>query len=218
MAFRRSKTPPPLPDARLIVGLGNPGDGYAGNRHNAGLRAADRARVLLGLPQPERQRHYRVAQGQTRCGPVAVALPRTFMNESGKAVQALLDRYRAEPSQLVLIVDELDLALGRIRIRPSGSHAGQNGMRDIARLIGELDFPRIRIGVGRPLIEGAPSRDPDAVADYLLSDPTPAQRELLAAAESRAAAAAVHLLEHGVESAMNVYNVKPAAVDAADGG
>ena len=150
----------PLRDARLIVGLGNPGAEYTQHRHNAGLRAAEHVRRRLELPTPAREPRYRIAQGETPFGPVAVALPRVFMNESGRAVQSLLDAYRAEPAALVLLVDELDLEPGRIRIRPSGSDAGQRGMRSIRAVIGGLDFPRIRIGVGRPIIDGAPSRHP----------------------------------------------------------
>ena len=196
----------PLQGARLIVGLGNPGSDYTQHRHNAGARAAEHVRRLLGLPRLERESRYRVSQAETANGPVAVVVPRTFMNESGKAVQSLLDKYRAEPSDLILLVDELDLEPGRIRIRPSGSDAGQRGMRSIRATIGELDFPRIRIGVGRPMVDGKPSHHPDDVADWLLSDPTPAERRLLHDAEMRAAEAVVHLLEHGVESAMNLYN------------
>ena len=196
----------PLYGARLIVGLGNPGPDYSQNRHNAGARSAELIRRSLGLPQLLRESRYRVSQGETLHGPVAVAIPRTFMNESGKAVQSLLDRYRADPSALILLVDELDLEPGRIRIRPSGSDAGQRGMRSIRATIGELDFPRVRIGVGRPLVDGKPSHHPDDVADWLLSDPTPDERRLLHKAELRAAEAVIHVLEHGVESAMNVYN------------
>ena len=196
----------PLTDARLIVGLGNPGLGYSQNRHNAGIRSAEHIRKMLKLAQPEREPRYRVSQGTTAYGPVAVVLPRTFMNESGKAVQALLDKYRADPSDLILLVDELDIEPGRIRIRPSGSDAGQRGMRSIKSVIGELDFPRVRIGVGRPLVDGQPSRHPDDVAAWLLSDPEPAERRLIHEAEMRAAGAVVHMLEHGVESAMNMYN------------
>ena len=161
---------------------------------------------MLGLPALEREPRFRVSQAQTAHGPVAVVIPRTFMNGSGKAVQALLDKYRAEPSDLILLVDELDLEPGRIRIRPSGSDAGQRGMRSIRSVIGELDFPRVRIGVGRPMVDGKGSHHPDDVADWLLSDPTPAERRLLFPAEQRAAEAVVHMLEHGVESAMNLYN------------
>ena len=204
----------PLRDARLIVGLGNPGAEYTQHRHNAGLRAAEHVRRRLELPTPAREPRYRIAQGETPFGPVAVALPRVFMNESGRAVQSLLDAYRAEPAALVLLVDELDLEPGRIRIRPSGSDAGQRGMRSIRAVIGGLDFPRIRIGVGRPIIDGAPSRHPDHVADWLLSDPTPSERRLLHQAERRAADAVIYLLEHGVEAAMNIYNRVSSHVDS----
>ena len=196
----------PLQGARLIVGLGNPGPDYSQNRHNAGVRSAEHIRRLLALPQPQRESRFRVSQGEAEHGPVAVVIPRTFMNESGKAVQAVLDKYRADPSDLILLVDELDLEPGRIRIRPSGSDAGQRGMRSIRATIGELDFPRVRIGVGRPIVDGKPSHHPNDVADWLLSDPTPSERQLLFAAEKRAAEAVIHLLGHGVESAMNEYN------------
>ncbi len=196
----------PLRDARLIVGLGNPGPEYVQHRHNAGLRAAEHARTMLGLPQPQRERLFRIAQGETEYGPVAVALPRTWMNESGRAVQALLTLYRAQPQQLILLVDELDLPPGRIRIRPSGSDAGQRGMRSIREVIGALEFPRVRIGVGRPMLDGRPSHDPEDVAAHLLADPGRAERELLHPAEQRAAEAVVHLLAHEPEETMNLFN------------
>ena len=206
----------PLPDARLIVGLGNPGPGYAGHRHNAGVRAVELLRRDLRLPAPERESRYRVSQAETAYGPLALVSPRVFMNESGKAVQSLLDKYRADPAQLILLVDELDLEPGRIRIRPSGSDAGQRGMRSIRATIGELNFPRIRIGVGRPLVDGAPSRHPDDVADYLLSNPPNDERLLIQAGEQRAAQAVQHLLQHGVEAAMNEFNRAPAAEPVRD--
>ena len=196
----------PLRDARLIVGLGNPGPEYAQHRHNAGLRAAEHARKMLGLPQPQRERLFRIAQDETEYGPVAVALPRTWMNESGRAVQALLTLYRAQPQQLILLVDELDLPPGRIRIRPSGSDAGQRGMRSIREVIGALEFPRVRIGVGRPVVDGRASHDPEDVAAHLLAEPSRAERELLHPAEQRAAEAALHLLAHEPEETMNLFN------------
>ena len=203
--LRRGKERP-LRGARLIVGLGNPDSEHRGNRHNAGLRAAEAARRLLGLPQPSRERLFRLAQGETRQGPVAVALPRTYMNESGRAVQALLALYGAEPADLILIVDELDLPPGRIRVRGEGGHAGQNGMRNIQSLIGELGFPRVRIGVGRPIVGGSPSHAPDDVANHLLSDPLPEERQMLRDAEQRAAEAVVSILKDGIETTMNRFN------------
>lgn len=196
----------PLDGARLIVGLGNPGAEYAQHRHNAGLRAAEHARRILGLPQPQRERLFRISQGETEYGPVAVALPRSWMNESGRAVQALLTLYRAQPERLILLVDELDLAPGRIRVRGSGSDAGQRGMRSIRETIGALDFPRVRIGVGRPMVDGSASHDPEDVASHLLADPSRAEREVLHAAEQRAAEAAIHLLAHTPEETMNAFN------------
>lgn len=196
----------PLDGARLIVGLGNPGAEYAQHRHNAGLRAAEHARRMLGLPQPQRERLFRISQGETEYGPVAVALPRSWMNESGRAVQALLTLYRAQPERLILLVDELDLAPGRIRVRGSGSDAGQRGMRSIRETIGALDFPRVRIGVGRPTVGGSASHDPEDVASHLLADPSRAEREALHEAEQRAAEAAIHLLTHTPEETMNVFN------------
>ena len=196
----------PLAEARLIVGLGNPGPDYAQHRHNAGLRAAEQVRTMLGLQQPRRERLLQISQGQTAYGPVAVGLPRTWMNESGRAVQALLTRYRADPERLILLVDELDLAPGRIRVRARGSDAGQRGMRSIRAVLGELGFPRVRIGVGRPIVAGEPSHDPDAVAAHLLSNPARAEGELLRSAEQRAAEAAVHLLGHEPEATMNLFN------------
>ena len=196
----------PLTGARLIVGLGNPGAEYAQHRHNAGLRAAEHARAMLGLQQPQRERLFRIAQGETAHGPVAVALPRAWMNESGRAVQALLTLYRAQPDRLILLVDELDLPPGRIRVRPGGSDAGQRGMRSIRATIGALEFPRVRIGVGRPMRDERASHDPEDVAAHLLADPSRAERELLHPAEQRAAEAAVHLLTHDPEETMNLFN------------
>ena len=198
----------PLAGARLIVGLGNPGPDYSQNRHNAGIRAAEHARRMLGLPQLQRERLLRISQGETEHGPVVVVLPRTWMNESGRAVQALLTLYRADPDCLILLVDELDLAPGRIRVRAGGSDAGQRGMRSIRNTIGELTFPRVRIGVGRPIVGERASHDPEDVAAHLLSDPSRAERELLHASELRAAEAAIHLLSHPAEETMNVFNAK----------
>lgn len=202
----RRRGPAPLAGARLIVGLGNPGPEFSRHRHNAGLRAAEIARTMLALPRPTRERLFQISQGETAYGPVAVALPRTFMNESGRAVQALLTRCRADPAQLILLVDELDLPPGRIRVRAEGSDAGQRGMRSIRDTIGCLRFPRIRIGVGRPIVDGRPSHAPEDVASHLLADPTRAERELLHSAERRAAEAAVHLLSHRTDETMNAFN------------
>jgi PTH1 family peptidyl-tRNA hydrolase len=128
------------------------------------------------------------------------------MNESGQAVQSLLTIFEAQPESLILIIDELDIEVGKIRIRPDGGDAGQRGMRSIKGVLGSLDFPRVRIGVGRPYVGDAPSRDPDVVAEHLLSDPPRDEAAILRAAERRAAEAVVVILRDGIEAAMNTYN------------
>ncbi len=170
--IRRRKGPSPLPGARIVVGLGNPGPHYAHNRHNVGLRTTANLLNLLGLKLTEKSKHAISGQGGTPYGPVVVAQPRTFMNDSGTAVQSLLTIFGADPRSLILLVDELDFEVGKIRIRPEGGDAGQRGMRSIKNTLGSLDFPRVRIGVGRPYVEDIPSHDPDVVAEHLLSDPS----------------------------------------------
>ena len=204
--IRRRKGPAPLPGARIVVGLGNPGQHYAHNRHNAGARATADLLNLLGLKLADKSKHAISGQGETAHGPVVVAQPRTYMNESGQAVQSLLTIFEAQPESLILIIDELDIEVGKIRIRPDGGDAGQRGMRSIKGVLGSLDFPRVRIGVGRPYVGDVPSRDPDVVAEHLLSDPPRDEAAILRAAERRAAEAVVVILRDGIEAAMNTYN------------
>lgn len=202
---------PALPGARIVVGLGNPGAPYATHRHNVGARVVERLAERLRLPLEDKAKLAWSGQGQTPYGPVVLAKPRTYMNESGRAVQALLTRHRADPSALILVYDEVDLPNGRVRIRPGGGDGGQKGMRSIAQAVGSLDFPRVRIGIGRPLVHGQPSWDPGAVSDHVLADPGPDQAAALAQAEAKAAEAVIAILRDGVETAMNRFNA------AADG-
>jgi len=137
--------PPPRVD-RVVVGLGNPGEGYAATRHNVGFqvasRLAKRARAEFALKAADS----RIAEGSIDGVRVAIARPQTFMNDSGRAVRKLLDRYRIEPSDLLVVFDEVDLPLGKIRLREKGGPGTHNGMRSIVSAIGE-DFPRLRVGV-----------------------------------------------------------------------
>jgi len=203
---RKDKGPPPLADARIVVGLGNPGPQYARTRHNVGARAAADVARLLNLPPRDRTKHALSGQGETPYGAVVVAQTRTYMNESGLAVQSLLTRHGAKPSQLIVLCSELDLEPGRIRLRGTGGDAGQKGMRSIKQTIGTTDFPRVRIGVGRPWVGGQSSHDPDVIAEHLLSEPGAEEARLLREAEGRAAEAVVAILREGVEAAMNQYN------------
>jgi peptidyl-tRNA hydrolase, PTH1 family len=137
---------------------------------------------------------------------VLLVKPQTFVNRSGDAVRELSRRYSVPSTRLLVIYDELDLPVGALRIRESGSHGGHNGMRSIIAAIGSQDFPRMRIGIGRPSVLGQPTRDPEHIAAYVLSDPPPAQRQELEAAVQRAADAVEAIMIEGVAAAMAQFN------------
>jgi PTH1 family peptidyl-tRNA hydrolase len=185
--------------ARLIVGLGNPGPAYARHRHNVGFMAVDRFAERHGFRFGRREGNAIVATGTFDGLPVVLAKPQTFMNASGNAVKALVRRYARGPGDLVVVYDELDLPLGRIRVRKDGSHGGHNGMRDIIGALGSQQFARLRLGIGRP------RGDEDAV-DRVLRPFTPDERPEVEAMLDTAVAALEHLLREGPESAMNEYN------------
>ncbi len=192
-------------DKWLIVGLGNPGSVYSHNRHNVGYWSVNRLARLHGIPLKAR-RLATIGEGSITGVPVLLAKPRTFVNRSGHAVAALLRNFQIKPDQMLVICDDLDLPTGRLRLRPGGGHGGQKGLRSIIGTIGSRDFPRLRIGIGRPVVDGEPSWEPDVVADYVLSDPTPQEAEALQAAAAEAAEAAETVIRDGPEAAMNRYN------------
>jgi PTH1 family peptidyl-tRNA hydrolase len=190
----------------LIVGLGNPGSEYAGNRHNVGFWTVNRLGRRIGIEVRKHSGMVSTGEGLYNGRRLILAKPRTFMNNSGNAVRALVRRYRLEPSQVVVVYDDLDLPVGKVRIRARGSHGGNNGLRSVLGQLGSQDVPRIRIGIGRPVVNGTPSYDPEDVADWVLSDPSPAHREKLDAAVAKVVDALVCVLDEGVEAAMNKYN------------
>ena len=185
----------------LVVGLGNPGAEYRGTRHNAGARCVERLAARGGARLARDRRAWRAAievEGRA----LHLASPRGWYNESGPAVAAELRRLRLDRARLLVVYDEIDLPLGRVRMRPRGGHGGNNGMRSILGALGGGEFPRVRIGVDRPYDGGAPVRDPDRVADWVLSPPGPDEREALDAAIEAAADAIEHAVREGVEAAM----------------
>ena len=191
---------------RLIVGLGNPGREYAHSRHNVGFWCLNRLARRHGIAFSSRGRLAAVGEGELAGQPVILAKPRTFVNLSGRAVSHLLQRYRLSPQQLLVVYDDLDLPLGRVRLRPSGSHGGHRGMRSIIEAIGSQDFPRIRIGIGRPEVAGEPTWESEAVVDYVLGPMTADERRILDEAAATAGEAILCLLSDGVETAMNRFN------------
>jgi PTH1 family peptidyl-tRNA hydrolase len=192
-------------DRWLIVGLGNPGPVYSHNRHNVGYWCINRLARLHGIPLKAR-RLATIGEGSIRGKPVLLAKPRTYMNRSGQAAAALLRTFRLDRSRMLVICDDLDLPTGTVRLRPGGGPGGQKGLASVIAATGSQGFPRLRIGVGRPQIDGQPTWDPDAVAVYLLSDPTPQEVEALQAAVAQAAEAVETLLSEGLEPAMNRFN------------
>jgi PTH1 family peptidyl-tRNA hydrolase len=193
--FRRDSARPDQ-DRWAVVGLGNPGDRYAGNRHNLG------AMVLSFLSDARFKSHKSgclVAETSLAGHRVVLARPMTYMNESGQAVRKLLSWYKIPPEQLIVIHDELDIRFGEVRIKRGGGTAGHNGLKSVVAHLGSQDFLRVRVGVSRP----TGRQDP---ADYLLSDFSAAQKKDLEDVIGRAAAAVESILEEGADRAMNAIN------------
>jgi PTH1 family peptidyl-tRNA hydrolase len=169
--------------------------------------ALDRFAQRHGFRFDRREANALVAVGSFDGEPLVLAKPQTFMNVSGSAVKALVRRYTRGPADLIVVYDELDLPLGRIRIRKDGSHGGHNGMRDVIAALASQQFPRIRLGIGRP-----PSGvDP---ADHVLSSFKPDERPVVESMLDDAVAALEQILREGPESAMNVFNRDRRAGDA----
>jgi PTH1 family peptidyl-tRNA hydrolase len=200
--------PPPLAERRpaLIVGLGNPGERYARSRHNVGQWCV-RELARRHAASFSRQGRMEVARASIEGRTVHFArVLGNYYNEAGGPIQGELRRLGLAPWQLLVVYDELDLPVAQIRIRAFGGHGGNNGMRSIIGALGSQDFARIRIGIDRPYDDGAPVRDPDRVAGWVLSIPPREEREQLEAAVARAADAIEAAAAGGIESAMSRFN------------
>jgi len=183
---------------KLIVGLGNPGSDYAQNRHNVGYQCVERLRQRHGLALGKVMFKAYTASGQIAGAKVLLARPLTFMNLSGQAVRPLLRWYHVALSDLLVICDDLDLPLGKIRLRQKGGSGGHKGMRSIIEALGTEDFPRLRVGIGHP-VHGEPE-------DYVLSDFAPDELSVMEEAYERAVAAVESFIAAGIITAMNLFN------------
>ncbi len=196
---------------KLIVGLGNPGPEYEQTRHNVGFvvleSLAKRWDVRL---RKEKRGPYCFGTAKLGHQTVLLATPQTFMNESGQAVKQLLGKTGIDPSEMVVVYDDIDLELGRVRIRLKGGHGGHNGMRSILSLLRTDDFVRLRVGVGRP---SAGKRG----ASHVLGDFKKAERPLLEQVVGECVDALACMTEEGVEKAMNLYNKKLGALESEGG-
>ncbi len=187
---------------RIIVGLGNPGEKYAHTRHNAGFDTLDILSMRLNIPIKKLKFQATVGEGLVGTERVVLIKPQTFMNLSGMTVSDALNWYKIEPKDLLLIVDDIDLPFGQVRVRSKGGPGTHNGLRSILQYTGSGDFPRIRIGMGTP----PPEWD---LADYVLGHfDTHEARETAFNAYQTAADAALCWVEHGIDQTMNEFNRK----------
>jgi PTH1 family peptidyl-tRNA hydrolase len=186
-------------DRWLIVGLGNPGPGYAGNRHNAGFMVAD---VLVGRMHSRFKRdrsRVQAAAGRLASAPVIIAKPMSYMNLSGGPLAAMRAFYKIPPERMVVIHDELDLPFGTIRLKLGGGDNGHNGLKSLTSALRTRDYYRVRIGIGRP-----PGRqDP---ADFVLTDFSATERKDLPLVVGRGADAVETLLSDGLAAAQDRFH------------
>jgi PTH1 family peptidyl-tRNA hydrolase len=185
--------------AHLVVGLGNPGARYAATRHNIGVRAVEELAGRLGGPSWRGRWHGRVCETRDGDDRLALLLPETFMNESGRSVQPAMRFYKLPPEQLLIVHDEIDLPLGDIRAKAGGGLAGHNGLRSVVQSLGTQEFLRVRIGIGRP-----ERGDPRPVADWVLQPFAPGTDvdDLV----QRGADCAQAVIRAGVDAAMRQFN------------
>jgi len=192
---------------KLIVGLGNPGKIYARNRHNIGFRSIDYLAKLYTIGTSRRQCHAQAGTGKIADIKIVLAKPATFVNQSGAAVSCLVHSHNVVLSDLIVIHDDLDLPLGKIRLRSGGSAGGHKGIKSIISTLGGKDFCRIKVGIGRPMKEdGTVVNDEDGIVDYVLSDFTPREDDIIKAAIAQVAKAVQSILTEGITAAMNKFN------------
>lgn len=187
-----------MADLKLVVGLGNPGPGYAETRHNLGFKVIEALDEALGIAVRQQKFGARVGEGWYRQQKVMLMEPWQFMNRSGQAVATAVGFYKLGLDDVIVITDDKALEPGKIRLRPKGSAGGHNGLADIIAKLGSQEFARCRIGIGSC---------PGAVAvDYVLGRPSPDERPLLNDAIVRARDAVLCWLESGIDRAMNEFN------------
>ena len=182
---------------KVIVGLGNPGPKYQGTRHNIGFEVVDYLAVAPGVNPPRSRFQSLIAETKSGDEPLLLVKPETFMNLSGRAGRAILAFYKLSPSDVLVISDDINLPLGKLRVRGKGSHGGQNGLRNIQEQLGTDEYPRLRIGIGSPSTEAV---------DFVLSRFKPGERPTVEESIARAAEIAMIWVRRGLEACMNQAN------------
>jgi peptidyl-tRNA hydrolase, PTH1 family len=186
-------------DRWLIVGLGNPGLEYVGNRHNAGRMVVERLADRIGARFKRHRAHADIAEGALAGEPVTLGIARAYMNLSGGPVAGLRDFYKIPVDRIVVVHDDLDLAFGEIRLKRGGGAGGHNGLRSVTAALGSPDYYRARVGIGRP-----PGRMDPAV--FVLRDFSSAERKELPLVIDRCADAVEALVRDGLERAQNAFH------------
>ncbi len=198
MKWLKKSGPPDLPPEAMVVGLGNPGPEYNGTRHNVGFEVVDE--LARRFRVPVRSAKFRAVYGTGTVADRSVVLvkPVTFMNLSGQAVAALARHFSIPPESIMVVADDLDLAVARVRMKPKGSHGGHNGHRSVIQSLGTDTYPRIKLGIGK-------AGDDPTVA-HVLSKFPPDERVEMDRAVERASDGVEVWLREGLERAMNLVN------------
>ena len=192
---------------KLIVGLGNPGRIYIHNRHNIGFMCLSHFAKTQGIRFDKKQGQARTGMGKVAGDKVVLARPQTGMNLSGHSVSRLVRRFNINLDDLIVIHDDLDLPLSRIRVRQGGSSGGHKGIDSIITYLRNQEFLRIRVGIGRPMtVESSAKTKEDEVIAYVLSEFTPAEKKTIAQVIPEVSQAILCLLSEGLAAAMNKYN------------
>lgn len=196
--FHRQREPRANHPAKIIVGLGNPGPRYAPSRHNAGFHVLDRLAEKHQLLFSRKRFNARLAEGEIESRRVLLVKPQTFMNLSGEAVARVMNAYGTPFSDIIVVYDDLDLPVGKLRLRARGSAGGHHGMESIITHIHSSEWARLRIGIGRPV-----SRQD---VDHVLGRFSQEEEQTMEVAYARAVEAIEIWLSEGIEKAMNLYN------------
>ena len=187
---------------RLILGLGNVGGAYDNTRHNVGFEVLNRVATRLKVRTRPEQPESRWAVAEVTDRELLLAWPTLLMNRSGVAAEALFQRHELSPSEMLVIVDDFNLPLGRLRVRPSGSHGGHKGLLSLVETLGTDDFPRLRVGTG-------PLPDNTSKTDFVLGRFTPDEEPVVRSMLDSAASAVLFGIDHRLEEVMSMYNVNP---------
>jgi len=192
---------------KLIVGLGNPGQVYAHNRHNIGFICLKHLAQTQGIKLDKKQGKARIGRGEVAGAEAVFAKPQTYMNLSGESVVLLVRKFDIKLDDILVIHDDLDIPLGKIRISRGSSSGGHKGVSSIIYSLGSQDFSRLRVGIGRPVPVGGHSQiGEDDIVRYVLSDFTEEEKRVITPVIPMVSEAALYFLSEGISQAMNRYN------------